>query len=174
MLLAVPPPPLRAIDADASLLISIMEAGWPTIGRKERVALCHLLYAVNVLPYDGHDPTKQVVDSFVPFDALDDITPYLVALWIIVIGVSDGRGNTLSSGEVLDLSSKTWSPLAPMATRRQGHSAVRVDNAIIVIGGYDDRGKTLSSGEVLDLSSKTWSPLPPMTTQRRNFGISST
>ena len=95
MLLAVPPPPLRAIDADASLLVSIMEAGWPNIGRKERVALCHLLYAVNVLPYDGHDPTKKVVESFVSFDALEDITPYLVALWIIVIGGIDGGGNTL-------------------------------------------------------------------------------
>ena len=135
MLLAVPPPPLRAIDADASLLISIMEAGWPTIGRKERVALCYLLYAVNVLPYDGHDPTKHVVDSFVSFDALEDITPYLVALWIIVIGGDDGRGNTLSSGEVLDLSSKTWSALPPITTERRQHSAVRVDNAIIVIGG---------------------------------------
>ena len=118
-MLAVPPPPLRAIDADASLLISIMEAGWPTIGRKERVALCHLLYAINVLPYDGHDPTKQIVDFFVSFDALEDITPYLVALWIIVIGgTADGRGNILSSGEVLDLSSKTWSALPPMTTQR--------------------------------------------------------
>ena len=106
MLLAVPPPPLRAIDADASLLVSIMEAGWPNIGPKERVALRHLLYAVNVLPYDGHDPTKQVVGSFVPFDALEDITPYIVALLIIVIGGLNGRG-ALSSGEVLDLSSKT-------------------------------------------------------------------
>ena len=115
-----------------------MEAGWPTIGRKERVALCHLLYAINVLPYDGHDPTKQIVDFFVSFDALEDITPYLVALWIIVIGGDDGRGNTLSSGEVLDLSSKTWSALPPMTTQRKQHSAVRVDNEIIVIGGNDD------------------------------------
>ena len=66
MLLAVPPPRLRAIDTDASLLVSIMEAGWPNIGRKERVALCYLLYAVNVLPYDGHDPTKKVVESLTP------------------------------------------------------------------------------------------------------------
>ena len=99
------------------LLVSIMEAGWNNIGPKERVALRHLLYAVNVLPYDGHDPTKQVVGSFVPFDALEDITPYLVALLIIVIGGYDGRG-ALSSGEVLDLSSMTWSPLPPMAMQR--------------------------------------------------------
>ena len=93
---------------------------------------------------------------------------------IIVIGGIDDRGNALSSGEVLDLSSKTWSPLPPMTTQPVGHSAVRVDNAIIVIGGVDGRGNVLSSGEVLDLSSKTWSPLPPMTTQRCYFGISST
>ena len=92
---------------------------------------------------------------------------------IIVIGGNDG-GSALSSGEVLDLSSKTWSPLPPMATQREAHAAVRVDNAIIVIGGRDGRGNTLSSGEVLDLSSKTWSALPPMTTQRCFFGMSST
>ena len=89
------------------------------------------------------------------------------------LGGIDDSGYTLSSGEVLDLSSKSWSALPPMATQRRGHSAVCVDNAIIVIGGYDGRG-ALSSGEVLDLSSKTWSPLPPMTTQRCYFGISST
>ena len=63
--------------------------------------------------------------------------------------------------------------MVPSATQREGHSAVRVDNAIIVIGGRDGR-HALSSGEVLDLSSKTWSALPPMTTQRFYFGISST
>ncbi len=105
MPLAVPQQPLRAIDVDASLLVSIMEAGWPNIGPKERVALRHLLYALNVLPYDGHDTTEQVAGSFVPVDALEDITPYLVALLIIVIEGNDGRGNILSSGEVLDLSS---------------------------------------------------------------------
>ena len=92
---------------------------------------------------------------------------------IIVIGGCDDRGNALSSGEVLDLSSMTWSPLPPMATQRRGLGVGRVDNTIIVIGGHDGRG-TLSSGEVLDLSSKTWSALPPMATQRCYFGISST
>ena len=58
------------------LLVSIMEAQWYSVDPKERDALRHLLYTLNVMPYDGLGPTDQVATFFVPYDALEDITPF--------------------------------------------------------------------------------------------------
>ena len=147
-----------------------MEAKWDSVSPKERDALRYTLYALNVLPYEGQGPT--VPDFFVPYDALEDITPYVVTPRIFAIGGNHGR-TILSSCEVLDLSTGTWSPLPSMKTGRDGHSVVRVDDKIFAIGGYDCV-TSLSSCEVLDLSTGTWSSLLSMAAQRCYFGISST
>ena len=151
------------------LLLSVMEAKWDSVGPKERDALRYTLYALNVLPYEGQGPT--VPDFFVPYDALEDITPYVVTPRIFAIGGHDGS-RALFSCEVLDLSTGTWSPLPSMATRRYAHGVVRVDDKIFAIGGLDG-DIYFSSCEVLDLPTGTWSSLPSMATRRGYFGISS-
>ena len=100
------------------LLLSVMEAKWDSVGPKERDALRYTLYALNVLPYEGQGPT--VPDFFVPYDALEDITPYVVTLRIFAIGGHDGS-TYLASCEVLDLLTLAWSPLSSMETKRMGH-----------------------------------------------------
>ena len=68
------------------LLVSIMEAQWYSVDPKERDALRHLLYTLNVMPYDGLGPTDQVATFFVPYDALEDITPFFAATnhyWLV-------------------------------------------------------------------------------------------
>ena len=68
------------------LLVSIMEAQWYSVDPKERDALRHLMYTLNVMPYDGLGPTDQVATFFVPYDALEDITPFFAATnhyWLV-------------------------------------------------------------------------------------------
>ena len=77
------------------LLISIMEAKWDNVGPKERDALRYALYALNVLPYDGPGPT--VPDFFVPYDALGDISPYVVTRRMVGQWDGDEEGRTILS-----------------------------------------------------------------------------
>ena len=109
-----------------------MEALWDTVDPMEQDALRHLLYALNVMPYDELGPADQVADFFVPYDPLEDITPVLVgAMRVYAIGGYDGR-TILSSGEVLDLRTMAWSPLPSMATKRYGHVVVQRDSFLNV------------------------------------------
>ena len=63
------------------------EAQWVhSVDPKEQDALRHLLYTLNVMPYDGLGPTDQVATFFVPYDALEDITPFFAATnhyWLV-------------------------------------------------------------------------------------------
>ena len=117
------------------LLESIMEALWGSIGPKDRKALRFTLYTLNVQPYEGLGPTDQVDESFIPYDALEDLGPYAVApKVIIVIGGYDGT-NVLSYCVALDPLAVTWSSLPPMPSKRYDFGVAHVDGKIIVIGG---------------------------------------
>jgi N-acetylneuraminic acid mutarotase len=71
-------------------------------------------------------------------------------------------GNPLSSTELYDPASNTWSPGAPMAIGRVGHAmAVLADGRVLVVGGTRDPAEA----EVYDPVHDTWatvgSVLPP-------------
>ncbi|WP_437683356.1 Kelch repeat-containing protein [Sorangium sp. So ce131] len=95
------------------------------------------------------------------------------------------HGPALSSAEVFDPVSGTWSQVRPMSTDRYAHTATRLlDGRVVVAGGVnvsdaadndgpEDSGspapgerRTLDAVEVFDPVSGAWSALDPMPTAR--------
>jgi hypothetical protein len=76
---------------------------------------------------------------------------------------------TLSSAELYNPISDTWSPVASMATARYQHTATLLNNGkVLVAGGWKIGVGPLSSAEIYDPVSKTWSSAGNMTTARVN------
>ena len=75
-------------------------------------------------------------------------------------GFSDLNG-ALSSAEVFDPATGTWSPTAgPLTTARWGDTATLLPNGeVLVVGGYDDStDNCLGSAELYDSANGTWIP----------------
>ncbi|MPM14219.1 N-acetylneuraminate epimerase [bioreactor metagenome] len=95
---------------------------------------------------------------------------------IYVLGGYSGSAHNsdmkpLSSTEVYDPSTDTWTTLPPLITPRCFFQTEVIDGKIYALGGWnvnvwDSEGKTLSSIEVYDPSTNTWTTLAPMSTTR--------
>jgi hypothetical protein len=71
----------------------------------------------------------------------------------------------LSSAEIYDTASKTFTSVAHMSTARTGHSASLLPNGqVLITGGYN--GDYLSSTEIFDPQLQTFSAGPKMNAQR--------
>ncbi|CAE8599104.1 unnamed protein product [Polarella glacialis] len=85
---------------------------------------------------------------------------------IFVLGGRDGT-RFLASGDVLQVSQGSWSPLPPMSTARLGSSAVAFGtNQIFVFGGHGESGEALASVERFDASLYIWEQIVPLPTAR--------
>ena len=69
-----------------------------------------------------------------------------------------GEGiSPLSSVEMYDPASGTWTPIESMSEKRRGHQAELLqDGSVLVIGGFDENW-VLGSTELFDPSTRTWS-----------------
>ncbi|MEA4973582.1 MAG: kelch repeat-containing protein [Candidatus Metalachnospira sp.] len=81
---------------------------------------------------------------------------------------------SLSSAEVYDPSTDTWTTLASMSTTRCCFQTEVIDSKIYAIGGWnvsvgDSKGKSLSSAEVYNPSTDTWTTLASMSADRQLF-----
>lgn len=86
----------------------------------------------------------------------------------------DSSIDSISSTEVYDPSTNTWTTLASMSTTRCWFQTEVIDGKIYAIGGHnvkigDSKGKSLSSTEVYDPYTDKWTPLASMSTVRRAF-----
>lgn len=85
---------------------------------------------------------------------------------VLVVGGEDYYGNTLTTSEIYDPRSGSFSPTGSLATSREFPAAVRLTNGdVLVAGGYFESETTsalLSSAEIYDPSTGTWSPTAPM------------
>jgi hypothetical protein len=77
------------------------------------------------------------------------------------------KGCPVSSAELYDPGSSSWSPAAPMLAARLGHTATLLDNgSVLVVGGVTDDALTPSDPEVYDPVTGMWSPTGPMQVSR--------
>jgi N-acetylneuraminic acid mutarotase len=102
-------------------------------------------------------PTAREHLAAVPFDGK-----------LYVLG---GRwGSNLSTVEVYDPQTDTWTRLPDLPTARSGFTAAVLDGQIHVTGGEDfNLGRTLGQHEVLDPVSQTWTRLPDLPTPRHGL-----
>jgi N-acetylneuraminic acid mutarotase len=64
----------------------------------------------------------------------------------------------ISSAEVFEPSSSSWSSVAPMNVARVNHSSTLLnDGRVLVVGGNNENGDLLSSSEIYDPQTNTWS-----------------
>jgi len=94
---------------------------------------------------------------------------YAIGGWNISTGESIGK--VLSSTEVYDPSTNTWTTLASMSAARQAFQTEVIDDKIYAFGGCSTYNThyILSSTEVYDPSSDTWTTLASMSTAREEF-----
>jgi streptogramin lyase len=80
---------------------------------------------------------------------------------VLVAGgtISKNDRSSLSSSEIFDPASGTWTPTTPLNNARQGHAAALLpDGRVLVAGGLAgrDQGAMLASAEVFDPVSGAW------------------
>ena len=88
---------------------------------------------------------------------------------VLVAGGRDQIGNRLSTAEVYDPASGTFSAtVSAMSAARESHTATRLnDGRVLIAGGMDNSGATLQSAEIYDPITRTFSAIAPMTTTRQ-------
>ena len=69
------------------------------------------------------------------------------------------KGQTWASTYIFEWTTKTWTQLGDMETRRRGHTCGLVGNNVVVVGG-ETLGAYLDSSEVFSLDTNTWSEGP--------------
>ncbi|HET8732539.1 MAG TPA: putative Ig domain-containing protein, partial [Anaeromyxobacteraceae bacterium] len=89
---------------------------------------------------------------------------------VLVAGGSDG-GRTLSSAELFDPATGTFTATGSMAVARQQHQAIRLsDGKVLVVGGFANGTGTLASAEVYDPATGTFAAANgPMAERRQDF-----
>lgn len=81
----------------------------------------------------------------------------------------DGQNRfvALASAELYDPKTNTWSPAAPMADARNGHTAtLLLDDTVLVAGGAREQRQHLTSVERFDPKTNTWTREKPMDVAR--------
>ncbi|KAG9147623.1 hypothetical protein Leryth_015705 [Lithospermum erythrorhizon] len=85
----------------------------------------------------------------------------------ILAGGCDSQGKILSSAELYNSETGTWSTLPSMNTPRKMCSAVFMDQKFYVVGGIGGtETKLLTCGEEYDLETETWTDIPSMSPVR--------
>ncbi|XBI77476.1 hypothetical protein VPH35_070566 [Triticum aestivum] len=73
-----------------------------------------------------------------------------------VAGGYGSSGNVLSSAEMYDSETHTWTPLPSMNRARNGCSGAFMDGKFYVIGGLSSSHEVLTCGEEYDLNRRSW------------------
>lgn len=91
---------------------------------------------------------------------------------LVAGGDSSSLGDVyLSSAELYNPSTGSWTLTGSMTTRRQGHQAVLFQYGQVLVAGGGNASGTLASAELYDPSTEVWTATGSMNTARSNFGL---
>ncbi len=94
---------------------------------------------------------------------------------VLVAGgmTTDSFSSSVSTAEVFDYATKTWSTVGPMITARShGGIFLLPSGKIVVAGGTKATdGTAMSLAEIYDPVAKSWTALSPLTTARHSFAF---
>ncbi|XP_025017833.1 kelch-like protein 10 isoform X2 [Tetranychus urticae] len=93
----------------------------------------------------------------------------VVGKYLFIIGGHHGPFNVFNSCRKLDLTTWTWSEIAPMKEKRAFHTSAIIDNHIYAIGGYNGARRT-DSVERYDIEQNQWTSCSPMNERRSGAG----
>ena len=86
---------------------------------------------------------------------------------MLVVGGTGGGAGSLTSAEIWDPTTDTFSPTGSRAAERRHHRAtVLPDGRVLVVGGAGDDYRTLASAEVWDAVTGTFSPTGSLAQER--------
>jgi N-acetylneuraminic acid mutarotase len=79
---------------------------------------------------------------------------------VLVTGGANAKDGPVTNADVYDASSDTFTPAAPMATRRMAHTLTALaDGRVLAVGGWSD-GVATDALEVFDPKTRAWQSLP--------------
>ena len=86
---------------------------------------------------------------------------------VLVAGGSPDGSNVLSSTQVYDPATNSWSAPVSMGTARSGHTATLVsDGRVVVAGGFNTSGSDLATTDIYNPATNNWSPGASLNTGR--------
>jgi N-acetylneuraminic acid mutarotase len=125
------------------------------------------------------DPLWTAVASM-SVDRINQVAVTLPSGKIFVAGGSNNPGSpALSSAEIFDPKTNTWTAAAPMSTTRDSAAGVVVGGKVLVAGGFAnaaaDTGElafpALTTAELYDPATNTWKAAAPMPQERAAGGV---
>lgn len=91
----------------------------------------------------------------------------------VLVAGGEGQGNSqgaLSSAELYDPATGTWSPTGSLGQAREQHTATLLpDGRVLVAGGEGVGGAALATAELYDPATGTWSPTGSMNQARNAY-----
>jgi Galactose oxidase, central domain len=137
-----------------------------TRGRGLQVALSIALLSISaVLPASGSPFTFGNTGSL--NTARQFHTATLLSNGKVLVAGGRGTSGYLTSAELYDPASGTWSATGSLTTARYQHTATLLPNGkVLVTGGQATSGSALTSAELYDPASGTWTATGSLTTAR--------
>ncbi|KAG2554430.1 hypothetical protein PVAP13_9KG610500 [Panicum virgatum] len=121
--------------------------------RQNGVAEHWVYFSCNVLEWDAYDPYR---DRWIRVPKMPPDECFMCSDKESLAVGTDSLGTILSSAEMYDSESHTWTPLPSMNRARKMCSGVFMDGKFYVIGGVANNNKVLTCGEEYDMKRRSW------------------